>query len=328
MNPKPPSGYSCKLKKPKATRRDRGLYLAVCISSLCEGRRKIVSVTDRLLMFGRQSGVDGVIEKSIFLHPNWFALYSADDMTDIMPILDRATILMCGMQGDAGKQKFLVEAGDIFTRCFAMRHQQLIESRVMIPSGFKDLDDFDARGKDSLPADEHRSMRRRMRAAKPECAFLVGGFNPFGLAHLFVQDSTGPWQGYDDPGWWTIGSGATEAFAALLFQADKMGFGIECTEAECVYHLLSAKFMAESNRLVGPKTFVSCHEFNQEVRYMPEIYIDRVRKEWERCGIPRMPKALLRKIPRMLETEEQRIKREHWLYKLERKMFSRRPSDE
>jgi hypothetical protein len=296
------------------------LHLTVCIAAICESGGKLVTVTDRLLSFG-ESGVDGALEKATPLHPNWFALYSADDVTDVRPIIDRATILMCGSEQ---KQKLLTEAGEIFTRSFAIRHQQLIENRILIPSGFKTLDDFENRAKDLLPPDEYRQMRRNMRAVKPQCEFLVGGFDPVGMGHLFVQDSTGPWQGFDDPGWTQIGCGAEEAFTALQFQADKLGFGLECSEAECVYHLLSAKFMAESNRFVGPKTFIACHEFNRPVRYMSEMAVDKVRRAWQRCGIPRLPIALIRRIPKLLETEGERIKRELLLYRRKRLITQRR----
>ena len=198
-----------------------------------------------------------------------------------------------------------------------MRHQELIENRILIPTGFKGLDDFEKRAKELLPPDEYRSMRRKMRAVKPQCEFLVGGFDPAGMAHLFVQDSTGPWQGYDDPGRTQIGCGAEEAFTALQFQADKLGFGLECTEAECVYHLLSAKFMAESNRFVGPKTFLACHKFDKPVRYMSETAIDKVRETWKKCGVPRLPIGLIKTIPKLLETEEQRMTRELANYRRE-----------
>lgn len=294
--------------------------MTVCIAAICESGKRIVAVTDRLLAFGH-SGVDGGLEKSSPLHPNWFALYSADDVTDVRPIMDRATLLMCA----GGKQRFLTEAGNIFTDSFAFRHQQLIEHRVMKPSGFDTMDDFDRRAKDALPPDEYKYLRRKMRATKPQCEFLVGGFDPVGLGHLFVQDSTGPWQGYDDPGWTQIGCGAQEAFAMLQFHTDKLRFGLHSSEGECVYHLLSAKFMAESNRFVGRKTIVISHAFNEPERYLSDHEVDAVREEWEKCGIPRLPKGIIRKIPRMLKTLQELEEQSKRFKELERRMFSRRP---
>ena len=287
---------------------------------MCEGGARIVAVTDRLLAFGH-SGVDGGLEKTNPLHPNWFALYSANDVTDVRPIIDRATLLMCA----GGKQRFLTEAGNIFTDSFAFRHQQLIEHKVLIPSGFANMDDFDKRGKEVLPPDEYRHLQRKMRAAKPQCEFLVGGFDPMGMGHLFVQDSTGPCQGYDDPGWTQIGCGAEEAFIALQFHADKLGFGLHSSEGECVYHLLSAKFMAESKRFVGQKTIVTSHSFNAPDRYMADYEVEIVREAWKECGIPKLPKSIIRKIPRMLETLQQLQGRIDRFKELEHRTFSRRP---
>jgi hypothetical protein len=289
---------------------------------MCEGGAKIVTVTDRLLVIG-QSGLDGPggLEKASPVHPNWHALYSAEDVSDVRPILDRASVLITG----EGRQRFLTEVADIFSRAFALRHQQLIEHRILTPTGFTDLDDFDKRAKDMLPIEEYRYVRQKMRVCKPKCEFLVCGFDPVGMGHIFMQDSTGPWQGYDDPGWWTIGSGAEEAYAALQFQADKLGFGLQSSEGECTYHLLAAKFMAESNRFVGPRTDVMRLAYNKPVRYMDEAHIYKVRLEWEKCGIPRLPRGLIRQIPNMLETVEEHNRKFRAFKEFERRMRSKRP---
>jgi len=296
--------------------------LTVCIGALCEGGSKIVAITDRLLTVG-QSGVDGGLEKACPVHPNWHALYSAEDVSDVRPILDRAQLFLCAAEEDRpDRQRFLTEAGNIFSSAFAWRHQELIHRRILTSSGFTDLDDFENRAKNLLPIEEYRYIRRQMRATKPKCEFLVCGFDPVGLGHIFVQDSTGPWQGYDDPGWWTIGSGAQEAFASLQFQADRLGFGLQSSEGECTYYLLAAKFMAESNRFVGRKTEVMRFTFNGPVRYMSEWHIQQVREEWEKCGIPRLPSRVIRKIPKMLLTSEEERQRAQAFKEMGRRMFS------
>lgn len=295
--------------------------MTVCIAGICEHGKKIVCVTDQLLtFFPNMTAMDGSVFKDQALHKNWFALYAANDMGDVRPIIERATVLMLARQRDLA----LVEAMDIFTDSFAKRHQDLIEYSVIKPNGFPSYDDFIARGKDVLPADDYRRIRRLISKTKPGCEFLVTGFDFLETAHLFKQDSSGPAKGFDDPGWWAIGSGEGEAISHLEFAAHRLGLHPSCSEAMCVYHLLSAKFFAEANRLVGQKTFVTCHAFNEPIRYMLDSEVNRIRQEWERCAIPKIPKALIRRIPKFLftlkEAEEMQEKRENF----ERKMFGRK----
>lgn len=299
MIPRKPLGQSCSIKKP--TTKNRGLNLTVCIAGLCESGRKLVCISDQLLTFAPQMTAIEGISKDHAVHKNWFALYAANDMGDVSPIMERATMLMVLKKRDLA----VTEAMDAFTHAFMVRHQQLLEYRILKPNGFRTLDQFTEQGKDRLPPEEYRRIKRLMSKTKPECEFLVGGFDLMGLGHLFKQSSSGPAQGFDEPGWWAIGCGEGEAISALEFQAHRLGFSVESSEAECVYHLLSAKFMAESNRLVGQRTFVTCHAFNEQVRYINHRRMDEIREAWEMNAIPRMPKGLIRKIPGMLFTAEE-----------------------
>jgi hypothetical protein len=79
------------------------------------------------------------------------------------------------------------------------------------------------------------------------------------------------------------------------------------SEAECLYHLLSAKFMAESNKFVGGRTFATVHAFNHPSRHLHEAQIAEIRAAWERSAIPKLPKAIIKRIPKMLGEHEAAI---------------------
>lgn len=220
--------------------KNRGLDLTVCIAGICESGKRIICVTDQLVtFFSGMTAVDGSVFKDQAIHKNWFALYAANDMGDVRPILERATVLMVARKRDLA----LVEAMDIFTESFAKRHQDLIEYSVIKPNGFPDYDNFIDRGKDVLPPEDYRRIRRLINKTKPGCEFLVAGFDFMELAHLFKQDSSGPAKGFDDPGWWAIGSGEGEAISHLEFAAHRLGFNTSCSEAMCIYHLPVSKVL-------------------------------------------------------------------------------------
>jgi hypothetical protein len=278
--------------------------VTVCIAAICESLHKVVTVSDEMVTLGSIS-VDGTAEKKAPVHPNWFALYAADDITDVRPILDGAMLLLCSKPGD----RFMVEAGDALSKSFAKRHQDIIKYRVLVPCGFEDLDDFYSKGKKILSISEINQIKRQIAAAKPACEFLLSGFDPMGIGHLLLQEANSPFQCYDDPGFWAIGSGQHEALAALFFQADKLGFSAVNSEAECVYHLLSAKFMAESNKFVGRRTFVTVHGFNTRPRHLTDSDIEAIRVAWEHSAIPKLPVEMIRQIPHMLERNKFRSRK-------------------
>lgn len=274
--------------------------MTVCIAGICEGLRSVVGVSDQMLTFGHIS-VDRVGEKEAPIHRNWFALYSADDMTDVRPILDHVALLLCS----ENRERALIEVGGAMELAYACRHQDLIEKRILIPLGFKGLDDFHERGKKSLPSAAFKRTLRNIEENNPNCTFLVGGFDLQGVAHLLLQETRSPFQCLDDPGFWAIGSGQQEAISSLYFQADKLGFGIRSSEAECLYHLLAAKFTSESNKYVGRETFVVIHRFNEPPYYLPANAIGLIRKVWEEYAIPKMPKELISLIPEMIVSTEE-----------------------
>jgi hypothetical protein len=171
--------------------------------------------------------------------------------------------------------------------------------------GFKGLDDFHDRGRRSLSSAAFTRTLRDIEGTNPSCSFLVGGFDLQGVAHLILQEVKSPFRCLDDPGFWAIGSGQQEAFSSLIFQADKLGFGIRSSEAECLYHLLAAKFTSESNKYVGRETFVVIHRFNESPCYLPPNAVGIIRTVWEEYAIPKMPKELISLIPEMIVTTEE-----------------------
>src|SRR5258708_35679360 len=282
-------------KLPPRKLRDRGLGVTVCIAAICESLQKIVTVCDEMITFGDVS-VDGTAEKAAPVHTNWFTLYAANDITDVRPIIEGTMLLLCSNE----RQKSLLEAGQWLSTSFAKRNDELVNYNVFRPNGFTGMDDFYERGKKILSRADFIRIRREALATKPECVVLMGGFDFAGIGHLILQEPVSPFQCYDDPDFWAIGSGQHEAISAMLFHADKLRFSINNSEAECMYHLLAAKFMAESNKLVGRKTFASVHSFNQNPRHLSESHIATIRSAWERSFIPTLPRTVIKRIQDML----------------------------
>lgn len=279
--------------------------MTVGIASMCECLTKIVTVADAMLDFG-DVAVDGVSEKIAPIHPNWFSLYASNDTTDVRPILELVTVQLCSEK----RELFMTDVGNAFARAYAIRNQRMVEQKLIEPRGFKHLDDFYDRGKSVLTESEFNRLSREIDKITPSSEFLIGGFDQGGIGHILLQKPRSAYECLDDPGFWAIGSGAPEAISGLLFQADKLGFDLMCSEGECVYHLLSAKFTAESNRRIGRDTFVVVREFGKGPRHLPLEAVDTIRKAWYRHSIPKLPRRLVGEIPKMMK-ESKPINREN-----------------
>jgi hypothetical protein len=191
---------------PKRTTGGWGIGLTIGIAAMCESLTKIVMVSDSLTTFG-DVVADATAEKNAPIHPNWSSLYASNDITDVRPILEIASLKLCS----TGREVFMAEVGMAMTDAYALRHQYLIEQQVLVPNGFTSLKDLYNRGKDVLTAAEFNRIKRNANAVRPSSVFLVGGFDPSGVAHLLFQKAKSAYECLDDPGFWAIGSGGPEA---------------------------------------------------------------------------------------------------------------------
>lgn len=72
---------------------------------------------------------------------------------------------------------------------------------------------------------------------------------------------------------------------------------------QTIYHVLAAKFMAESAQDVGKDTDHYVLSGQRGISYLhPLGGIDHIRKRWEKEGAPKIPKAITEDIKQLLTT--------------------------
>jgi hypothetical protein len=102
-----------------------------------------------------------------------------------------------------------------------------------------------------------------------------------------------------DIGMWAIGSGNQLAMSALTFAIDNRDLGTNTPLPHGIYSALEAKFMAESNNLVGHSTTTIVLEPERLIA-IREYEANRIRNFWKSSGAPRIPKGILDLIPAKL----------------------------
>lgn len=267
---------------------DYGLNVTVCIAAMCESGRKIVAASDQMVTFGDFSA-DGVALKSDPIHRDWHVLFAGDDIGHVRPILSQVKYVLHTAYKNRqtrvdGEVRFVLEMA------YQDRLNAEIEARVLKRNGFT-AKTFARNGVKLLTAERYHHLCARIDKVDLGCVFLVAGFDPQGDGHIFSLDGGRLAKSRDEVGFWAIGSGAHPAVSSLAFHAHYHDFNQHSDLATCVYHVLEAKFMAQSNGFVGEKTFLAVFEFKQWNKYLLPFDIEKIRKRWKQSGAPRVPRG-------------------------------------
>jgi hypothetical protein len=107
---------------------------------------------------------------------------------------------------------------------------------------------FRAEGKESLTETVYYDLISDIRREELSLTFLLAGFDSDGLGHIRVVTSDDAPQDFDMLGFAAIGSGAASALGSLSFARDHCRLLHTSDMHEVTYHVLSAKFMAETSR--------------------------------------------------------------------------------
>ncbi len=287
-------------KLPTSRPADWGCKVTVCIGALCEKRSVVVAATDMLPTLGNIAADVAVIKNDV-LFPRWAVLTAGDDVEHLEPILDRARVLLT----KKWERKSPQEVATKLARAYEERLQEEIRIRVLsrfrfTPNTFRD------HGKRKLTASVFNSLASKIASIKIRLKFLVCGLHR-GEGHILGFDGDGAPVSYNKLGFWAIGDGAPVALASLGFANHRIPqFVGQMSLAECVYQVCAAKFMAETVRTVGRKTFLVIYGPNDgQVRFIFASDEQKIRDAWENEGAPRQPQTIVQAIPGMLLTGDE-----------------------
>lgn len=268
--------------------------MTVCIAALCDSAKAVVTVTDHMLS-NQDFSADGVALKMDSLSHNWRVLFSANDVTSIVPIVTEARRTI----GPYLEDRELRDVTTIMQDSYQKQLQHRINSEILARWGF-DIDSFRDHGLKKLGHILFRDIAQEIGALKLGCEFLVYGFDSGGEGHIFSIGDPGEVQYWDKVGMWAIGSGKYSALSSLFFHS----VNLLASPQRAIYHACEAKFMAESSTGVGKKTFVSFARHGHLELYLSEEDIGTIRQAWETSGKPRMPQGILSAIEEMVRMSQ------------------------
>jgi len=263
--------------------------VTVCIAAIAglpdRANPYIVTASDTMVSGGIISADKTAVKAEPF-HSQWVAMMSGDDITQCIPIIEKAKEYF------QKRNNTLAVARAVFKRAFQRHLIEMRQDAVLGGYGMS-MEDFLRNGKRRFADKQFQSMCERMEAIDPKCEFLVYGFDSQKRPHMFHVDNAGTDGVLDRPGFSAIGSGKWAAETILYY----LGQSIDKTLEETIFNVCAAKFAAERAVGIGPHTYLYVKRFNSTLfQWKFKMIDDEIRKAWNEQGAPRVPDGIVEAI--------------------------------
>jgi Proteasome subunit len=264
----------------------RKQLMTVCIAAITSdtpAKSHIVTASDTLISFGRYNSADATSVKMESFYGSWHAMMAAEDVSQCIPIIARAT------ENLQGEPETLSAVSRAFKKAYKEHLSEIAADQVL--SHFDmGMAEFKKNGSKLFTPEIFNSLSQEIRNVTLECSFLVYGFDEKNWPHIFAVDPPGRISVHDKPGFWAIGSGSFAALSMLfsLHQSVDRGF------FDTIFNVLAAKFMAESPGSVGEHTFFYIHEKDCDWFKHPVGVVETMREWWNNKGKPKLDPEVLK----------------------------------
>jgi hypothetical protein len=256
--------------------------MTVCIAAITLNS-EIVTVSDTMI-HGLMSSADKIAVKMNTLAKDWSVMWAADDITQCIPIIQRAEKYF------TNRENTLQVARSCLRRAY---QQHLSDFRAdHILGGFgMDMRIFLNTKASRFSETESETLMSRMEQIRGDWEFLAFGFDAKKEPHLFTVLEPGVDCTYDSPGFCSIGSGKYAA-DSLLFQLEQSR---DCTLEKTLVNLLFAKFMAEKAG-AGKHTFIWAGKYGSTMCSMSPELEPTARHVWEDQVSPKVTDQMVNEI--------------------------------
>jgi len=256
--------------------------MTVCIAATTL-EKCIVTVSDTMVT-SFTSSIDASTSKMESFGRDWEAMWAADDITQCIPIIERAKLYF------QNRANTLQVARSCLKRAY-QNHLSEMAADTVLGRFQMDMDTFKKSGKRRFTETQFNSLSDEIRKVEGVWHFLACGFDSKKNPHLFTVEEPGKDAVYDSLGFCAIGSGRYAA-ESLLFQLQQNAV---CTIPKTLINLLCAKFAAEKVG-VGRNTYTFIMKPGSNMCSIPTWVEPTIRQAWEEQIQPRIPDGLITEI--------------------------------
>lgn len=215
--------------------------MTVCVAALCERRRALVLVSDKMVGMGLVQ-TELKIEKVRRLCPDWWIMIAGDDVSFAFDVTDYAKAALAG--------KSNLEASYVITeveKAYRKRREEDAEAVYLSPIGWS-LSLFQSEGGLKLHPTLHQELQGKLRNHQLPIELIVAGFDKKGIGHIFSIHHPGIHKNWSDvPGCYAIGSGKYIAQQMMLYREPSVSMKLP----KVLYFAFEAKIFSEESPGVG-----------------------------------------------------------------------------
>jgi 20S proteasome alpha/beta subunit len=215
--------------------------MTVCVAALCERRRALVLVSDKMIGMGLVQ-TELKIEKVRRLCPDWWIMMAGDDVSLAFDVTDYAQSALTGRPRlDSG---FVI--GEV-EKAYRKRRDEDAEALYLSPIGWS-LSLFQSEGGLKLHPALHQELQGKLRGHRLPIELIVAGFDTKNVGHIFSIHHPGVHKNWSDvPGFYAIGSGKYIAQQMMLYREPNISMKLP----NILYFAFEAKIFSEESPGVG-----------------------------------------------------------------------------
>ncbi len=275
--------------------------MTVCVAAYTVSplERALVMASDE--MASVMSGaccIDENMLKVAPIHRMWAAMFSAEDVTPVEPIMRRVMQELCPDGFDKAPAVTVSMMQGAFKRGYQAERAERTADALLSPYQL-DMSAFNRRALELFGDNGAAVMRDRIERFEFDCEFLVCGFDKSLEPHIFTVSNPGVVRDYDTVGYWAVGSGSFNALSALALRGHSMRHSLEST----IYNVCEAKFAAENAVAVGKASFVVVHRPDGRWASLSPETVEHMRAAWTTYGKPRAPIEALTELSQWVSEE-------------------------
>jgi hypothetical protein len=269
--------------KLKAKRPKQRHPVTVCIAAITLGNH-IVAVSDTMIT-GLSSSIDVSTTKMQSLSKDWEMMWSADDITQCIPVMELAAKYF------QGRANTLQVARSCTKRAYQQHLSEIAADEVLGRYNSMSMEAFLKSKSKRFTESVTQTLMTQIQRVTADWQFLVFGFDSKKQPHLFTVEEPGKDAVYDSLGFCAIGSGRYAA-EGLLFH---LGQNSVQSLPKTLINLLCAKFMAEKAG-AGRNTYTFVLRPGSSMFSMPTSLVPTIRQIWEARISPKVPDDLVNQI--------------------------------
>jgi 20S proteasome alpha/beta subunit len=263
--------------------------MTVCIAALCEHREAIILAADRMISTAVFE-VEFATSKITRVHPSWWVLMAADYVAPVFSMTEQLKVRL-----QEADKPTVYDVEQALGAVFQNERVRRAETAVLSPHGMT-MNDFISYGRSQLGDVLFERIYTQISYQRLPVWLIATGFDDDGLGHILSVQDPGQVDRHENPGFFAIGAGATNALSMLYYNAQDYTDPV----ARTLYQTNEAKIFAGFAPGVGWETELIVLRSGQEPRSLSQNEVKRLDSIWQKEGSPRSPKGIETRLKSMV----------------------------